>query len=258
MVAGAIVAGLVVTGRLGGTAGCGNTPTERASCTRILFVGNSYTFVNDLPGVFAELARSGGHRVETGMAAEGGLTLAEHVNSAATAGQLAASRWNLVVLQEQSQIPAFPQSRTGQMYPAARVLVGRIRQAGARPMFFETWAHRDGWPENGLRDYSSMQAQVSAGYEAIARELGVPVARVGAAWATAHRDDPGIVLWQDDGSHPTAAGTYLAACVFYATVFGQSPAGLAYSAGLPADVARTLQQIAGATIGAAAAATGGR
>jgi hypothetical protein len=157
---------------------------------------------------------------------------------------LSSSKWDFVVLQEQSQLPAVEQLRRQQMYPAAQLLVRRIRDAGARPILFMTWAHRAGWPENGLPDYRSMQLQVDAGYLAIARELAVRVAPVGYAWSAAYGNDPRLELWQSDGIHPSELGTYLAACVFYAAIFRQSPEASTYRAGVSEDSARVLQATA--------------
>src|SRR5258708_14326949 len=89
--------------------GCGNAQGAN-SCLRILFVGNSYTYVNDLPGVFAQLAGAGGHAVEVETDAQGGWSLSDHVNSSATLNQIILSKWNFVVLQEQSEIPSMAQS----------------------------------------------------------------------------------------------------------------------------------------------------
>lgn len=242
MVGLAVVAAFAMTGRLPGPGPC--DAQEGQPCSRVLFIGNSYTYVNDLPGMFTELAKAGGHRVETGLAAEGGATLADQVNSPGTLDKLGSSRWDFVVLQEQSQIPSVEQVRRQQMYPAARSLARRIEDAGARPILFMTWAHRDGWPENGLPDYESMQVAIDDGYLGIARELGVPVAPVGYAWLLTHRQDPRLELWQPDGSHPSAQGSYLAACVFYAAMFHESPEGLSYLADLPDQTARLLQTVA--------------
>src|SRR5437762_5402792 len=123
------------------SAGCASE--ERApACTRVLFIGNSYTTVNDLPGVFASLARSGGHRVGTTSAAVDGWTLANHADSPATATALAASPWDIVVLQEQSQIPAIEEFRQTQLYPAARRLIRSVRHRCARPLLNLTWCRR--------------------------------------------------------------------------------------------------------------------
>src|SRR5689334_7065743 len=139
----------LVLGLLLVSIGC--TPRcEQDACLRILFVGNSYTFINDLPATLTSLAKSGGHQVQTGMAAEGGFFLSDHVKSADTINLITSSEWDFVVLQEQSQIPSVKQFRNDQMYPAARTLVQEIENNGASPVFFITWAHRDGWPENGM------------------------------------------------------------------------------------------------------------
>jgi hypothetical protein len=218
------------------------------SCARILFIGNSYTYVNDLPGTFAQLAASGGHRVETGMVAPGGWTLQQHAASTDTINAISASKWNYVILQEQSQIPADAASRAASMYPAARSLASKIEASGAKPMFYLTPARREGWPEDGMPDYPSMQFQIDIGYIGISQELGAPVAPVGYAWLLAVGQNPRLDLWQADGSHPSETGTYLAACVFYATIYRQSPAGLSYTAGLPQDTVLFLQQMAGEAV----------
>jgi len=225
-----------------------NCDAQDISCTRILFIGNSYTFVNDLPNTFAKLAKAGKHKLEVGMAAQGGLTLADHVKSTDTLNALNSQKWTYIVLQEQSQIPSVQQSRTYTMYPAARTLVKQIRDIGATPLFFLTWAHRAGWQGYGMRDYESMQVQINNGYYGIAQELNVSVAAVGSAWLAAVRAHPELTLWQEDGSHPSEEGTYLAACVFYAVIFKESPVGLTYRANLSKDIATTLQTIASKTV----------
>jgi hypothetical protein len=74
--------------------------------------------------------------------------------------------------------------------------------------------------------------------------LNVPLAPVGYAWLIAYGQDPQLDLWQQDGSHPAQQGTHLAACVFYAVIFHQSPEGLNYLAQLPINVAKELQTVA--------------
>ncbi|MBV8194757.1 MAG: hypothetical protein JOY80_04440 [Candidatus Dormibacteraeota bacterium] len=225
--------------------GCaGQSGCAGSACTRVLFIGNSYTYVNDLPTVFADLAASGGHQVETGMLANGGSTLANHVSDPSTEATLTGSQWNIVVLQEQSEIPSIPEVRERQMFPAAHQLVDMVRTAGAQPVFFVTWAHREGWPANGLPDYASMQVALDAGYGAVATMEHAQAVPVGDAWAAALQWPDVASLWQSDGSHPSLEGTYLSACVFYASLFHRSPVGLAAASGLPASEAATLQRVA--------------
>jgi hypothetical protein len=214
----------------------------------VLFIGNSYIFVNDLPNTFAALARAGNHPVSTDMAAVGGATLQQHLGMSQTRNKLAAERWDYVVLQEQSVIPAIPSLRKAQMYPAVRQFAQIIRAQGAQPVLLLTWGRRDGLREAGYRDYQTMQAQLTTGYMTIADELNVCVAPAGVAWQTAAAQKAGMALWQADGSHPSDRGSYLAACIVYATLFRESPVGLPPSTGLSVEAARGLQIIARDTV----------
>jgi hypothetical protein len=242
VVIGAVVAvvGLPQLG-LFGNPGCG---LPIGTCTRVLFIGDSYTYVNDLPTTFADLAWSGGYRVDTETLANGGETLAAHVADSATASTISSQAWNTVVLQEQSEIPASPVDQQSEMYPAVTQLVAMVRDAGAEPMLFLTWGHESGWPEDGITTYASMQAAVDQGYLGIADHLNVPIAPVGAAWEAANAAQANAQLWQGDGVHPTTAGTYLAACVFYTAIFHRSPVGLSYHSDLSSADAATLQRVA--------------
>ncbi len=222
--------------------------TGAANPLHILFIGNSYTTVNDLPGTLGRLAASGGNAIATSVLGEGGWTLSEHETAQETATALHDVRWDLVVLQEQSQVPASSSDRTQTMYPAVRALARASQSIGATPLLFLTWGHRTGWPELGLQSYAAMQDQVTNGYTTIANQLGLPVAPVGEAWRQGTTTSPPLDLWQADDSHPTMQGTYLAACVFYATIFRRSPQGLAFQDGLNPAVARTIQNVAAQTV----------
>ena len=181
-------------------------PTASAPI-RVLFIGNSLTFSNDLPDMFAELAQSGGHEVEDEMLAQGGWTLADHAQSSATLEEIKQGDWDFVVLQEQSKLPAIPDLRKEQMYPAVRFLEEQIRESGAEAILFMTWGTRDGLPEAGCEGFAEMQSQVEAGYLEIGGELEMMIAPVGIACQSAIERDPGLNLWQMDGLHPTREGT---------------------------------------------------
>ena len=215
---------------------------------RVLFIGNSLTFFNDLPELFAGLAQSGGYEVEVEMMAHGGWTLADHAQSSATMKMIKGGSWDTVVLQEQSRLPAIPDQRDEQMVPAVRLLDERIKESGAETILFMTWGSRDGLPEAGYDDYAEMQSQIEAGTLEIGRELEMIIAPVGIAWQIAIERNPNLNLWQLDGIHPTREGTYLSALVFYALIFQQSPAGLIFYADLPEETAGFLQAVAAETV----------
>jgi hypothetical protein len=225
--------------------GCTFTPADR--CLRVLFVGNSYTSTNDLPLTFSRLASAGGWTAETTMVAPGGASLGDHANDETLAAAFSTGSgrgpWTAVILQEQSEIPALAANRDALMAPAASMLARRIQLSGARPYLLETWAHRDGLPSAGL-DYAAMQAAIDDAYRTIARQTGSGLVPAGEAWERALAAAPQIQLWNEDGSHPAPAGTYLAACVLYQVLTGSSPVGLSETAGLDAATAATLQRIA--------------
>jgi hypothetical protein len=219
-------------------------PTTETESLRVLFLGNSLTFFNDMPEMFAQLASSGGHVVEVDMSAQGGLTCADHATHELTLSKIAQQAWDFVVVQEQSQIPAIAEERMERMYPAIRLLNARISQNGASTILFMTWGHRNGIPDAGLQDFAAVQTQTALGYMEIANELGVRVAPVGLAWQHAISQDAQLGLWRADGIHPSEEGSYLAACVFYAVIYQQSSEGLTYRAGLSGETAQFLQTIA--------------
>ncbi|MBJ7330393.1 MAG: hypothetical protein JHC95_10880 [Solirubrobacteraceae bacterium] len=210
----------------------------------MLFVGNSMTYVNDTPTTLDRLARSGGKHVAVRALAVAGARLADHLARPESFTSLRASSWDVVVLQEQSQIPAIDAWRKQEMYPAARRFAAEIRTRGARPLLYETAGYRRGSPELGLRGYRSMQLALARGYAEVGTRLGVEVAPAGTALLAANADDWPALTWEFDGHHPGPASAYAAACVFYARIFRESPRGLRFHGGLPAELAARLQESA--------------
>jgi hypothetical protein len=201
---------------------------------QVLFIGNSLTYGNDLPKMLAELAKAGKqrtlrHKSET----PGGCTLEKHWKDGKALAQIRAARWDFVILQEQSQ---FPLGNRASMFEYGQKLDAEVKKQGAKTILYTTWA---------LQDKPEQQPALTAAYQKLAKELKAQVARVGPAWEAALANDKTLALHAPDKKHPTKAGTYLAACVFYATIYGQSPEGLpGRIGGLTDDQARPLQAIA--------------
>ena len=218
---------------------------------RVLFIGNSHTYVNDLPGLFSGLSEAGGKPVRTDGSTFGGYSLDDHSRTQATLDKIAQDSWSFVVLQEQSVIPTIHYWRYNSMYPASRLLDSLIQLQGARTAFYMTW----GWKHGGSQtygdswspdfsDYFEMQESLRVAYEDIAAELSSTMVPVGMAFARARRVDSLVDLWQSDYCHATLEGTYLGACVFYAVLHGASPVGLEFYGGLSPEVAQFCQEIA--------------
>lgn len=216
--------------------------------TQVLLVGNSYSYENDLGGMLEGLGAAGGNRVNVTTRAVGGWWMREHAASADTVDAIESTDWDYVVLQEQSIVPASEPERVNSMNPSMRALNRSIQISGATAVVYMTWGRAGGFSEVGHANYSSMQEAVITAYEKIADELVAVVAPVGVAWRQVLIDHPGLALYQSDGSHPSRSGTYLAACVFYAALFGESPEDLEYTGGLGGGEAAILQRIAAETV----------
>ena len=225
--------------------GCPNPPPlGTAVPLHVLFLGNSYTYVNDLPGTFAAVAAAAGRLVSVSSIAQGSWTLGappnDFVDDATTTSTLASGGWDVVILQEQSQIPSIPDYIVSSTLPAAKTLDARAHAGSPceRTMMFETWGRRDGGQQcmgecsAPFADFDAMQDVLTASYQQVATALGAEVAPVGEAWRIVRHANPEIELFNGDGSHPTPAGTYLAACVFYGRIFGNSPVGIAPPGGI--------------------------
>lgn len=216
---------------------------------KILFLGNSYIYVNDLPNVLLNLAQSGGYDLITDHVTRGGATLqdflclGDELNNVLDY-KLRENSWNFVVLQEQSQIPAIPDERQAKMYPSIRLLNNKIKGCGAETILFMTWGRQFGDVETKFETFENMQQALKEGYLEIANEISSLIASAGIAWSKAKQKQKDISLWAKDGSHPSILGTYLTACVFYILLYKQSPVGLAYTASIPKAMASFLQEIA--------------
>lgn len=216
---------------------------------RVLFVGNSFTFRNALAGMVHELAvyDRGGPQLFAVEYAAPGWTLENAAGSSGLKHLLKDVRWNVVVLQEQSQLLSFTRAEwERETSPFARALHDRIASEDASTLLFMTWGYRLGDRHNRPHDtFRDMQERLAEGYDQLAAELPASVAPAGLAWAEALREQPGLDLWDSDGRHPNEAGSYLAACVFYKLLTGRNPARSTFTAGLQPAEAHFLQRVAG-------------
>ena len=201
--------------------------------TRILFVGNSYT--GQIRGAVTKLfaASPEGKTTELEFVTPGGKTLAFHLGNEATTKKIKEGNWDYVVLQDQSQTPAvFPKK----FADAAVKLDKLIEASGAETVFYQTWGRRDGDKANAklFPTYKSMQKKLSKNYISVAKRCKARLAPVGDTWSLVRKENPelGRGLYKKDGSHPSFKGAFLAACVFYATIFEKSPEKIAFASGL--------------------------
>ncbi len=222
----------------------------------VLFLGNSYTYVNNLPQLVADMALSTGDTLIYDTNLQGGYTLQNHTNDGTSMNKIRQGGFDYVVLQEQSQLPSFPinQVITG-VFPFARMLHDTIQAYNecARTLFYMTWGRKNGdasncavWPP--VCTYMGMDSLLRLRYLMMADSNQAEVSPVGAVWRYIRQQYPLIELYQTDESHPSLAGSYAAACSFYAAIFRKDPAGIAYDGGLDSVTALLLRQAASAIV----------
>ena len=199
----------------------------------VLFIGNSFTQRNNLPGLIAKMAESRGKELRHTLISAGGASLRQHWNAGKAPRAIESGGYDRVVLQEQSTLPIKNAARFAEN---VRLFDPAIKAAGAETVLYLTWARAHA-PE-------SQQALTDA-YTSIGAELGATVVPAGEAWRRFLAKYREPVLHDKDQSHPALAGSYLAACTFYAVLFEDNPVGIdAEVKGLSADHRKLLQTVA--------------
>ena len=207
--------------------------TDSASALNILFIGNSFTARNNVPELIAQMAAARGRKLAHSLISAGGASLRMHWNKGEAQRVLAATPIDFVVLQEQSTLPVKNATR---MHENIRLFDDAIRSAGSKTVLYMTWS-RQLEPQN--------QKLITDAYDEIGAELGAIVVPVGVAWQQALAKHPDLNLYDKDGSHPSLAGSYLAACVFFSVLYNENPAGINSEViGLNAKDLSTLQNVA--------------
>ena len=227
-----------------------------AQTTKVLFIGNSYVATNNLPQTFYNLALSLGDTVFYDSNSPGGQTFQNHTTNTTTLSKINANAWDYVILQAQSQEPSFPPAQVqANTYPYARFLDSliHVNNPCTKTMFYMTWGRKYGDASNcgfytPLCTFEGMNQRLRESYLEMSANNFAQTAPVGIAWKNARMIDSTINLWSADNSHPSVAGTYLTACVFYASIFKQTPVGSNYTAGLTVQQAGFLQQVASSTV----------
>ena len=174
---------------------------------RILMLGNSFTYYNNMPSLLAELTGA-----EVVFHTRGGARLAEHLNPETEMGEktlpaLENETWDYVILQEQSNTPV---TAKGSFLKSVSALCEKARHAGAVPVLYATWAYQEGSERMAEMSigYDVMAAQMYASYHEAAEQCDALVADVGQKF---YKLAPKKDLYDEDGRHPSEEGSRIAA-----------------------------------------------
>lgn len=224
-----------------------------SNLTRVLFVGNSFSFYNNgIHNHLGSLIRSSGEwkrrQNRLRLSTLSGGHISEHSADLETILSDASQNWHAIVLQGHSNEP-ISSKKNKAFFLATAKAVKQIKAKGIQPILFMTWGYK-GQPDMG--------ADLANVYTKLANKLEVLVVPVGVAFASAETvlsnielfmpdvlgvDSENQLTYRKDWKHPSEAGTYLAACVFYATLYQRSPEGIIFTGKLDKDAALALQKL---------------
>jgi hypothetical protein len=213
----------------------------------VLFIGNSYTYVNNLPQMVADIASSMGDNLVYDSNTPGGYYLYDHFYNTTSVNKIKQGNWDYVVLQEQSQAPSLPPYQLDAVFEYAHKLDSIVCASDScvETVFYMTWGRKNGdatlcsvytgWPY--VCTYQGMDSLLNLRYRMLADTNHAIVSPIGAVWNYIRKNYPSIELYQTDESHPSLAGTYAGACCFYAALFRKDPTLITFNPGLSvADV----------------------
>lgn len=230
-----------------------------AAAQSILYIGNSYTYYNDSPSILDSLALSTGRRPQIEKFTKGGYTMARHLSEEQCREKIARGGYDYVILQDQSVQPALIGTRDGlRVLKDMMEMIEFVRRHNpqAKIILEITWGRRSG---NDAMDkygktiekypyifesYNSMQQALSRGIRAEAIMFDTGIADVGKTWSEIRRIEPDLQLYCKDGSHPSYAGSYLAATVIYTAIYGKPLGRKAFHGQLDSRTARLIRRTA--------------
>lgn len=236
-----------------------NAPAAAADTTRVLFIGNSFTYVNMVPDLVKGIAQEAGWYLEYAMHAPGGATVGDsvqgsyaHMENPAVYDLIRQGNWNYVVLQDNQGRFVYDY---GVFKPSARTIEGHKRimdstlhyNPCAAMVWFCGWAFKDGSPPYGNTGIEMID-RIDANYKFMNDSLQQIIAPIGAAWKRSILAQPDVDLWDADGAHASLQGSYLTAAVLFSTLFKRDPSLLDFNGGLPAPQAALFRQRAYATV----------
>ena len=253
-----------------------NNNSGSAYPTNLLMIGNSYIYTNNVDVLLHEILNVTGQHNNTETLTGGGMRLSQHWDNVNTSGNLWNTtlrenneEWDYVILQDQSQIPGF--YRTSPDWVASKNAAVNLSEAiedeNSEAILMMTWGRRNGDMSNPLiyGNFTMMQERLEHGYIDYRDNMSTPsrdvwIAPVGLAFKHLHDKvnltgiDPTLSgntffdLYTTDGSHPSISGSYLAACVLFATMTGNSPVGSNDTVSISSSLKLELQQAAAATV----------
>ncbi len=231
------------------------TQAQPGDTVRVLFLGNSFTGANNMPGLFEDLARAAGRNVIVRMHAPGGVYIGDtrpgqlsHAYDPAVHQLLKSEKWDYVVAQDNQghysyDIGVYPSY--AEVYRGHTIIRDTLLSANpcGRLILFSGWCFKNGWPGQ-FPDGKSMNQRVYENYVYANKTIKELVSPIGIAWNRVSDSLPGVDLWSPDEAHPSLEGSYVTAATVYATIFRSDPYTLRFDGGINPAQAKLMRRTA--------------
>ena len=220
---------------------------------RVLFLGNSLTYVNNVPDLLAQIALSHGDTIIWDSNTPGGHKILQHSTNPVSLTKISDRKWDIVIIQAQSQETAFPDGQLDvEIYPPAKFLTDSIHRNNicTRVLFYMPagWKYGDNLNCAALPEictYDGQFARIRQTHLNIADSIDAGIIPSGISYRRSRAIDSTIDLWSSDYVHPSIFGSYLTALNMYAAITKQSTLGTSYApSGIGSTAATYLQGIA--------------
>lgn len=218
--------------------------------TKVLFIGSSLTWYNNLPGMFSQLASAAGKDVLAVNGAVCGRNLTDHLSISATMDKLNQEEYDYVVLENGDYNLMYADTKA-EAWNAIDTFIDMIHShcAATKIIVFMDWAMKNGVVHNNV--YYTYDEFTQIIYNAtmdVARSKNLIVAPIGVAWNDIVKNQPEYELYAPDNGHPSLSGSYLGACVYYSIIFQESVEGNSFMSSLSECEASYLQEAASNTV----------
>lgn len=226
----------------------------KADSLQVLWIGNSFSFTNDIPGMVKDIAASQHVSLAITQFLKPGERFSGHLKNKQLVNALEKGGWNYVILQGFSSTPAYStESVIRDIYPYAHTLdsLAKAHSPKVHVIYYMTWGHKYGnvrQTDYPLDDtYELMQERIKTTYLEMTHANNGWCAPVGMAWWRLRTEHPEYQLYVADCFHPSLLGSYLSANVIFTTIH-QRKYQTDVTRGIPTDQAETIQRVAQETV----------
>lgn len=227
--------------------------------TRVLFIGNSFTYANNMPQLLKTLADSAGIKVIIGMHAPGGISVGDtaqgtmaHMNNPVLFALIRSQKWDFAVIQDNQGRFVLD---SAQFPSKSKVVQGHLNimdslkanHGCAKIILFGGWGWKYGLPPYGNTGIETIK-RILVNYQVLNDTMKEVIAPIGEAWIKAINYLPAVNLWDPDDAHPALPGSFLTASVLFSTIFNLPAKNLNYDAGIASVNAYNLRCFADSAV----------